>query len=140
MGNHKVSKRGVHESAGGLLWREEAGERRLAVVHRPKYDDWTLPKGTLKKDETWQQAALREVFEETACRARLGDFAGCACYLVMGTPKVVLFWHMTLAEEGKFVAGEEIDALAWLTIDEALEWLSYADEREVVGKARNALR
>ena len=136
MAKHKTPPRGVYEAAGGLLWREENGLRRLAVVHRPSYDDWTLPKGTLKKDETWQQAALREVHEETACQARLGDFAGCACYQIYDTPKVVLFWHMTLAVEEELVPNDEVDALAWLTIDEALARLNYPDERALLQSHR----
>ncbi len=137
MAKDKQPKRGVYESAGGLLWREQAGMRQLAVVHRPRYDDWTLPKGTLKKGETWQQAALREVSEETACRVQLGEFAGCTCYQVYDTPKVVLFWHMSLVQEGKLQPGEEIDAMAWLTVDEALERLSYTDERGLLQQAKS---
>ena len=135
MSKLKTSRRGVYESAGGLLWREQDGVRLLAVVHRPRYKDWTLPKGTLKKGETWQQAALREVQEETACEPRLGKFAGCSAYQIYTTPKVVLFWHMTLAVENKLVPNDEIDALSWLTVDEALQRLTYADERELLQKA-----
>ncbi len=135
MAKHKTPPRGIYESAGGLLWHEQNDLRRLAIVHRPRYNDWTLPKGTLKKGETWQQAALREVYEETACQAQLGKFAGCTCYQVFETPKLVLFWHMTLAAQGKFSPNDEIDLLEWLTVAQALERLSYADERQLLIQA-----
>lgn len=128
----RLPKYGVYQSAGGLLWRNDYGEERLAVVHRPKYNDWTLPKGALKKDETWQEAALREVWEETGCQARLGDFAGCTCYQVFNTPKIVLFWHMQLVEDGRLTRLDEVDELVWLSVDEARARLSYVDERKLL--------
>jgi len=132
MSKHKPSKRGVYESAGGLLRRVDAGIPKLAVVHRPAYNDWTLPKGTLKKNETFQSAALREVREETACEASLGEFAGCTGYIVFGIPKIVMFWHMSLVTEHPFIPNDEIDALVWLPIDEAIQRLSYSDERNLL--------
>jgi 8-oxo-dGTP diphosphatase len=134
MRKSKTPRRGVYEASGGLLWQEDGGERRLALVHRPFYDDWTLPKGTLKKKESWQEAALREVQEETACKVRLGDFAGCACYQIGATPKVVLFWHMHLVRDAKLIPNDEIDEVAWLTVTEALSRLSYSSEREMLMK------
>ena len=130
----KPSRRGIYESAGGIVWREGANGRLLAVVHRPRYDDWSLPKGTLDEGETWQDAAVREVAEETNCTASLGEFAGCTCYPVRGLPKLVLFWHMTLVEERPFIANEETDELVWLTREEAIARLSYAGERELLDK------
>ena len=60
----KPNRRGIYESAGGIVWREGANGRLLAVVHRPRYDDWSLPKGTLDEGETWQEAAVREVHRD----------------------------------------------------------------------------
>ncbi|MEW5869583.1 MAG: NUDIX hydrolase [Chloroflexota bacterium] len=131
----KKRKRGIYESAGGLLWREHSGGTRLAVVHRPRYDDWTLPKGTLKKGETWQEAALREIHEETGCEASLEAFAGCVCYQIYDTPKVVLFWHMHVQSEGERLPDDEIDQVVWLSVAEALERLSYEDERKLLREA-----
>ena len=77
------------------MWRTgPTGTAELAVIHRPKYDDWSLPKGKLKPGEGFREAALREVEEETGCRARLLLFAGITFYFVSRRPKVVLFWHM----------------------------------------------
>ena len=126
---HKSS---VIRAGGGLVWRKSSAGREIAVVHRPRYDDWTFPKGKLHKGETWEQAALREVEEETNCRASLGDFAGCSCYHYEDFPKVVLYWHMQLLQEGEFTPGEEVDRLEWLPVEAALKKLSYSGERQLL--------
>jgi len=98
------------------------------------YDDWSLPKGKLKRGEGWAEAALREVKEETNCRATLEEFAGCICYEVKGAPKIALYWHMQLAKERAFKPNEETDELLWLTVEEAMTRLSYRDERALLTK------
>jgi 8-oxo-dGTP diphosphatase len=128
------SGQSIIHAAGGLVWRESNRGREVALVHRPKYDDWTLPKGKLKKGETWQQGALREVEEEIQGRVRLSDFAGCCCYTFAGIPKVVLFWHMQLIEECIFNPNSEIDQLAWLSPEIALSRLDYSCEKGLVEK------
>lgn len=122
----------VIEAAGGLVWRESGGSRQLAVIHRPKYDDWTLPKGKLEPGERWQAAALREVGEETGCQAEITGFAGSVSYTVRGVPKVVLFWHMIPVSELEFRPSEEVNEVEWLTVEEAVDRLTYSRERDVV--------
>jgi 8-oxo-dGTP pyrophosphatase MutT (NUDIX family) len=119
-------------AAGGLLWRERDGGRVLAVVHRPKYDDWSLPKGKLDPGESLPDAALREVEEETGCRGRLERFAGTTCYEVKGVPKVVLFWHMAIEREEAFAPSKEVDTLEWLAPDAARERLTHRREIELL--------
>ena len=63
----------VIEAAGGIVWRNQDRKNHLIIIHRPKYDDWTLPKGKRDPGEHWQETALREVFEETSCVTKLGD-------------------------------------------------------------------
>jgi 8-oxo-dGTP diphosphatase len=128
-----VQKR-VIRAAGGLLWRESERGMELAVVHRPYYDDWVLPKGKLDRGEKWEDAAVREVGEETCCHAKLGDFAGTISYLANGKPKIVLFWHMSLLGEDSFVPNNETDRMHWLTVAEALEQLQYSTERALVSR------
>ena len=122
----------VIEAAGGLVWRKGTRGRELAVIHRPKYDDWTLPKGKRKRSESWEDAAIREVEEETGCQVDLGEFAGCLGYVLGDTPKIVLFWSMKVTRQKKFVPNDEVDQVVWLTPSRALRKLDYDDERELL--------
>lgn len=125
-------KTSVIEAAGGLVWRESPSGKELAVVHRVRYQDWTLPKGKREKDEAWEDTALREVKEETGCTAELGRFAGSVAYLVEERPKVVLFWNMRTLSEGSFQPSEEVDQLHWLPYETALAKLAYSGERDLL--------
>ena len=122
----------VDLAAGGLVWRDSDNGKELAVIHRNRYGDWTLPKGKLRGDESWTEAALREVLEETGCTVSLGNFAGCVCYKVSERPKVVLFWNMYLINEGEFEPSEEVGELRWLHPMDAIERLDYPQERKLV--------
>lgn len=123
----------VIRAAGGLLWRKVGGRKELAVIQRTRYGgDWTLPKGKLEPGESWQEAALREVQEETRCQVRLGRFAGSVIYPVGDRPKVVLFWNMTVVGDCRFSPSDEVAALQWLPVKEALKTLDYEGERALV--------
>ena len=114
-------------AAGGVVLRDG----RVAVVHRPKYDDWSLPKGKLESGESWEQAALREVEEEIGVRARLGRELEPVRYTHKGRPKVVRYWVMD-AEGGEFVPNDEVDEVRWLAPDEARALLSHDADRGLV--------
>jgi 8-oxo-dGTP pyrophosphatase MutT (NUDIX family) len=128
----KIGERGVFEAAGGIVWRDGVSGPELAVIYRPGLGDWCLPKGHLKKGETYRQAALREVVEETGCQAAIEEYVGCSTYLVQGTPKVVLFWNMRVQGEGAFKPNKEVDKLAWLSVAEAVKRMIYASEIRLV--------
>jgi 8-oxo-dGTP diphosphatase len=116
-------------AAGGVIVRD-GGE--LALVHRPKYDDWTLPKGKLDPGEGFEEAALREVEEETGFRCTLGDYVGESTYRDRkDRPKRVRYWRMTV-DGGEFTPNSEVDELRWLTPAEALDALSYEVDRDLV--------
>jgi 8-oxo-dGTP diphosphatase len=116
-------------AAGGLVQREDGA---LAVVHRPRYDDWSLPKGKLDKGESFEDGALREVEEETGLRCRLGRAIGDASYLDRkDRTKLVRYFEMH-PEEGEFKPNDEVDELRWLAPAEALDQLSYEFDRELV--------
>jgi 8-oxo-dGTP diphosphatase len=135
MARKKLGTSGVIEAAGGLLWRESPHGLQIVIVHRPRYDDWTLPKGWREKGEKFIEAAVREVTEETNCQVEIGKFAGSTSYLVKGVPKIVLFWHMNLTEDRGFKKNSEVDFLVWLGIEEAMKRLDYEDERNLLFRA-----
>jgi ADP-ribose pyrophosphatase YjhB (NUDIX family) len=125
----------IGRAAGGLLWREGPGGPRIALVHRPRRDDWSLPKGKLDQGESWEAAALREVQEETGCEARIIGFAGASSYVARRAPKIVLYWHMALVREGRLDAGDEVDEVAWLAPAAAMSRLDYALDRELLARS-----
>lgn len=126
----------VVRAAGGIVWWRAGRQVCLAVVHRPKYDDWSLPKGKLQAGESWEAAALREVREETGCEARVIDFAGVVCYLVESRPKVVLFWNMERGDGAFVEATGEVDKVEWLSPRDALGRLQHPAERRLVRLSR----
>jgi 8-oxo-dGTP pyrophosphatase MutT (NUDIX family) len=121
---------GIH-AAGGVVVRDG----KVLLVHRPRYDDWTLPKGKLDKGESFEDAALREVEEETGVRCTLGRELPGTMYMVGGRPKVVRYWLMEPEFETPFVPNDETDELRWLSRDEAMGLLSYDRDREVLAAA-----
>ena len=119
-------------AAGGLVVRERDGAREIAVVHRPKYDDWSLPKGKLKPDEDWAQGALREVEEETGCECDLlGELAVTHYTDGKGRPKEV-HWFRMRPRGGEFAASDEVDELRWLDPEAAVALLDYEPDRRLV--------
>ena len=116
------------QAAGGVVVRDG----RVAVVHRPKYEDWTLPKGKLDPGEDFEEAALREVEEETGLRCELGRELPSTHYRdSKDRPKVVRYWQMTPVA-GEFEPNSEVDELRWLEPDEAARLLTYDRDREVL--------
>jgi ADP-ribose pyrophosphatase YjhB (NUDIX family) len=121
--------------AGGIVWRETPAGPRIAVVHRARRDDWSLPKGRLDAGERWQEAARREIAEETGCEVRLGRFAGAKLYLDRSEPKLVLYWHARVIRAGTLRSEDEIDEVAWLSRREALDRLDHASDRRLMLRA-----
>jgi 8-oxo-dGTP diphosphatase len=115
-------------AAGGVVVRDG----RIAAVHRPRYDDWSLPKGKLDPGESWEQAALREIEEETGLRCELGEELEPARYISKGRPKTVRYWRMSVVEELGHDPDDEVDEMRWLTPAEALTLLVYEHDRDLV--------
>ena len=122
-------------AAGGLVWKETVEGRKIAVIHRSRYDDWSLPKGKLIDKESWEEAAVREVKEETGCDVRIMGFAGPVSYQVKGTPKIVLYFTMEAVKESAFTDSSEVKEVLWLSPEEALGRLDYEGERTLLSRA-----
>jgi 8-oxo-dGTP diphosphatase len=126
---------GVVRAAGGVVIRDDG---RVAVVHRPRYDDWSLPKGKLDPGERAQDGAVRETEEETGLRCLVRDYLGREEYADHhGRPKVVDYWLMEPAA-GVFHPNDEVDELRWLEIQPARDLLTYDRDRETLRKGVEA--
>jgi 8-oxo-dGTP diphosphatase len=116
-------------AAGGVV----VHHGRVVLVHRPKYDDWALPKGKLDEGESWEAAALREVHEETGLRCTLLEELDSVQYTdPKGRPKTVRYWRMEIVEEDGFHPNDEIDELRWLAPDDAVACLTYDHDHDLV--------
>jgi len=123
---------GEIQAAGAVVWR--AGEEGIetALVHRPRYDDWSFPKGKAFGGEHVLLTAVREVAEETGIRVALGRRLVTTQYLTSGGPKRVDYWAGRPVSPGTFIPGDEVDALSWLPLAAAADQLSYAHDVAVL--------
>ena len=121
------------KAAGGVVWRRAGETIAIAVAHRPRYDDWSLPKGKLDEGESWEDAAVREVEEETGIRCRLGEELEPVSYQDRkGRAKVVRYWLMEPEDDVAFTPNDEVDEMRWLSPEVAVGILSYPHDRELV--------
>ncbi|HET6856959.1 MAG TPA: NUDIX hydrolase [Streptomyces sp.] len=120
-------------AAGCVLWRRSPFDDGLEIclVHRPKYDDWSHPKGKLKRSEDALRGALREVREETGHEAVPGARLPTAHYVANGLPKRVEYWAAEAAG-GAFVPNDEVDRIAWLSPTAAANRLTQPRDRQLV--------
>src|SRR5512133_4127659 len=109
------------QAAGGVVTRDGL----VAVVHRPRYDDWSLPKGKLDEGESFEEAALREVWEETGLRVSLDQELPSVEYTVRDRPKRVRYWLMSVESDPGFAPNDEVDELRWLSPRDAEALLTY---------------
>jgi 8-oxo-dGTP diphosphatase len=124
-------------AAGGVVWRREPGhDLEIVLVHRARFDDWTLPKGKLKRREHAIVGAAREVREETGLRTSVGPRLPTVTYDVWSggalVEKVVDYWAMVVVADLGFAPGSEVDGLAWLPLDEAIARVTYPHDAKVL--------
>ncbi|WP_416975759.1 NUDIX hydrolase [Streptomyces sp. 4F14] len=129
------------QAAGCVLWRMSPidGALEVCLVHRPKYDDWSHPKGKLKRDEAALAGALREVEEETGYTATPGARLLTLAYEVNGRPKEVRYWAAE-AREGAFVPNDEVDRVLWLPPTAARNRLTHPRDKDLVDALLTAIR
>jgi len=119
-------------AAGGVVWRSGPGGVEILLVHRPRYDDWSLPKGKLDGGETDEECALREVKEETGLVTSLGPELPSTRYVDRkGRDKRVRYWAMTPVD-GSFTPHDEVDEIRWVSLADAAIHLSYAHDADVL--------
>ncbi len=119
-------------AAGGVISRYVGTDLELVIVHRPRYDDWTFPKGKAESDETDEQTAYREVLEETGFDCELGEELPSVTYRDhKNRSKIVRYWEMTI-RSGVFEANDEVDVLKWVSAAEAGERLTYDHDVDVL--------
>jgi 8-oxo-dGTP diphosphatase len=120
-------------AAGAVLWRPngDVHSPEIAIIHRPRYDDWTLPKGKVDPGETEPVTAVREVAEETGYQSHLGRRLATVSYPIEQGIKKVRYWSAR-SVAGEFAPNDEVDDLKWLPVTEALKQLGYAQDRKVL--------
>jgi 8-oxo-dGTP diphosphatase len=129
-----VSKKTVR-AAGAVLSCRRDGRAEVLLVHRPKYDDWSFPKGKCAPGETDEACAIREVEEEAGLRVRLGEELPSTSYVSKGRPKRVRYWLAETPDPDAACPRNEIDEVAWLAPDDAAERLTYERDTNVLRAA-----
>lgn len=132
----------VVRAAGGVVWRPVDHGVEVVVIRRDRHADWSLPKGKLDPGETWVEAAVREVGEETGLAVEVGEFLGQVEYATRGSDghpprrKRVRYWVMRARDgstpHGALPPGGEVSEVRWLPVPEAVQILSYHRDRALV--------
>jgi len=133
---------GIVRAAGGVVWRRSGDDApHILLVHRPRYDDWSLPKGKAEAGERPEETALREVEEETGLRCRLGADLGHTRYVdSRGRTKEVRYWLMEPLEHTDFEPNDEVDEVVWCSPGEARARLSYDHDQRLVASVGEELQ
>ena len=123
-------------AAGGVVWRRDAdGELEVLLVHRPRYDDWSLPKGKLEDGEALISCAYREVLEETGLSIKLGPYVSSVEYFVPDGLKNVSYWSASLVDDASaFHPNEEVDQIIWLDLESAVLRATRDSDRTILDR------
>ena len=122
-------------AAGGIVHRDGPDGTEVLVVHRPKYQDWSLPKGKVDPGETLEQTALREVEEETGVRAKLGRHVGSNEYRDRHGRSKRVDWYLMEPIDGDFTQNDEVDEIRWIPVNQAHQLLTHEDDYSLIEQA-----
>ena len=128
------------EAAGGLVVRDGGRGPEVALVHRPRYDDWSLPKGKLEPGEGFAVGALREIEEETGMRCRIGPELEPNRYTDHKGRDKLVRWYLMEPLDGSFAPSDEVDELRWLAPAEAAAIVDYDHDRRLIAGLESAQR
>lgn len=135
--NGSVPADRIIHAAGAVLWRKRRKAVEVALIHRPRYDDWSLPKGKVDPGETEPVTAVREIFEETGQHAHLGRRLGSISYPIAQGVKKVHYWNAR-GLGGDFVPNHEVDDMVWLPVSAAMKELHYPHDRKILRRFAKA--
>lgn len=128
-----MKNREIDYCAGGLVWRESAGDREVLLILSRNDQAWKFPKGHIDpEDATIEAAAQREVREETGYQTAILDFAGFTTYPVANRPKVIFYWHMAPVGEHAFEPSDEVEDIVWLPVREAVDRLTFLNDKKLL--------
>jgi 8-oxo-dGTP diphosphatase len=130
----------VIRAAGGIIQRVTPHGDEVLIVFRKRHQDWALPKGEVQDGESFQEAAIREVEQETGCTCELGNYLGTISYADHGTPTVVMFWKMNVVRESATSETQQIDQAVWIDVPSAIQKLSQTQEKALLSRITNSGR
>jgi 8-oxo-dGTP diphosphatase len=130
----------VIRAAGGIIQRVTPHGDEVLIVFRKRHQDWALPKGEVQDGESFQEAALREVEQETGCTCELGNYLGTISYADHGTPTVVMFWKMNVVRESASSESPQIDQAVWIDLPSAIQKLSQTQEKALLSRISSSGR
>src|SRR5690348_10207219 len=130
----------VIRAAGGIIQRATPHGDEVLIVFRKRHQDWVLPKGAVQDGESFQEAALREVEQETGCTCELGNYLGTISYADHGTPTLVMFWKMNVVGESAMPESQQIDQAVWIDLPSAIQKLSHSQEKALLSHFASSAR
>ena len=122
------------QAAGAVVWRNNKDKTEVAIIHRPKYDDWSFPKGKVEINESLIACAHREVLEETNIQTEFGPYLGDVEYLTQDGKKQVSFWAAKAIDQKAFTSNSEVDELKWVEVKKVKELLTLETDKKILAQ------
>ena len=124
----------IIQAAGAIVWRNSKDKTEVAIIHRPKYDDWSFPKGKVEPSESLIACAYREVIEETNIQTEFGAFLGDVEYLTPDGKKRVSFWAAKAINQRDFIPSSEVDQLKWVEVKKVKDLLTLETDKKILAQ------